>query len=252
MSYGGHILPTRSDLKIDAEVIVVTSDGRKVIGHIAEILTNVNSHFQGIKVKLSNNEVGRVHSILSEKTENQILSELVKEFRDNLFLTESQTLEFKASFLFNYNRFLVDKSIKPFDEGPHTIGKTIAAFANQDGGTLYIGVNDVERNILGLENDYSLLDGDLANKKNSDGFMLKLKRKMVQLMNEASFNQCIRLIRILPVDNKEICVIKVRPTDTPVILNNEELFVRDNDSSNKYNILNFCQHWCRHLKTYDA
>ena len=44
------------------------------------------------------------------------------------------------------------------------ISKTIAAFVNSEGDTLFIGVDD-DGNVVGLENDYQLLK-----KKNIYGF----------------------------------------------------------------------------------
>jgi predicted HTH transcriptional regulator len=45
------------------------------------------------------------------------------------------------------------------------ISKTIAAFMNSEGDTLFIGVDDDDGNVVGLENDFQLLK-----KKNIYGF----------------------------------------------------------------------------------
>ena len=60
-----------------------------------------------------------------------------------MILQESQTVEFKESWR---DEFL----------------KTVCAFANTDGGTLYIGIND-QGEVVGVDNIKKLLE-DLPNK----------------------------------------------------------------------------------------
>ena len=62
---------------------------------------------------------------------------------DNMILQESQTIEFKESWR---DEFL----------------KTVCAFANTDGGTLYIGIND-QGKVVGVENIKKLME-DIPNK----------------------------------------------------------------------------------------
>lgn len=57
----------RSDIKIGAAVkIVLKADqktGKLTSGTVAKILTNSSSHFHGIKVMLTDGQVGRVQEI---------------------------------------------------------------------------------------------------------------------------------------------------------------------------------------------
>ena len=62
---------------------------------------------------------------------------------------ETRTLEFKSTL-----RYCI-KNKKPLDYIEHSILKTIAAFANCDGGTLLVGVDD-DGEVLGLENDFGV------------------------------------------------------------------------------------------------
>ena len=67
-------------------------------------------------------------------------------------------LEFKASFLFDLKRYEFNDEIEIHPKNPHSIAKTIAAFANSQGGKLYVGIRDDDKKILGLEHDYNILE----------------------------------------------------------------------------------------------
>ena len=70
---------------------------------------------------------------------------------------ENRNLEFKSSLRYCYNQ----KSPQPYVESE--IIKTISAFANTEGGTLIIGVND-DGEILGLQNDFTSFKGNQRDK----------------------------------------------------------------------------------------
>lgn len=65
---------------------------------------------------------------------------------------ESDELEFKSSLRWDYDESRVNEELEK------VVVKTVAAFANAQGGTLLIGVTD-EGEILGLAHDYVSLDG---------------------------------------------------------------------------------------------
>jgi hypothetical protein len=65
---------------------------------------------------------------------------------------ESDELEFKSTLRWDLREALVNKKLE------EVIMKTVAAFANSDGGTLLIGVGD-NGDVLGLEPDYHSLGG---------------------------------------------------------------------------------------------
>ena len=67
------------------------------------------------------------------------------------------------------------------------ISKTIAAFMNSEGGTLFIGVDD-DGNVIGLENDYLLLK-----KRNSDGFEPELRQSIEKHLKNKIANEFIKL-----------------------------------------------------------
>jgi len=63
---------------------------------------------------------------------------------------EGRFLEFKATLRYSLAENKVDPRLED------VILKTVAAFSNQEGGTLIIGVTD-DKQILGLQNDYNTL-----------------------------------------------------------------------------------------------
>src|SRR6266571_9260234 len=70
---------------------------------------------------------------------------------------ESDELEFKSTLRWDLKEGTVNKRLE------EVIAKTVAAFANSQGGTLLIGVDD-EGQVLGLEHDYLSL-GDVDRDK---------------------------------------------------------------------------------------
>lgn len=72
---------------------------------------------------------------------------------------ESAAVEFKSSLVFDRRRFLLEPG-GPLDQYKldalvHSCLKTVAAFANTDGGVLYVGVED-NTNVCGLAEDFAL------------------------------------------------------------------------------------------------
>lgn len=236
----------RDDIKIGARVIIKDSQNNFIEGTVKVIITKVFFHNDGIKVELDDNSIGRVQKIIPLISEEQVIATLTSDFRRQLNLDESTTLEFKSSLLFDYREFDRTGNKQIDRKGPHSIAKTIAAFANTDGGTLYIGIHNQTRNILGLKNDYDLL----SHTKDSDEFLFKLKNSMVSLLGQ-NFFYCVSLRRVLHLSEGDICVIVVKSSKKPLIVkwNNEnQLYVRDDDDSIQYTIEGFIEHWIVHIK----
>ncbi len=110
--------------------------------------------------------------------------------------------------------------------------KTIAAFANHDGGTLLIGV-DYEGNVLGLENDYASLDhGD------KDKFELHLRNLLRKAFGNAFAASKVK-IRFPQVQGEEICHVEIQKALEPLVLKvydkngqqSEKLYVRSGNAS---------------------
>lgn len=84
------------------------------------------------------------------------------------------------------------------------ISKTIAAFMNSEGWILFIGIDD-QGNVLGLENDYQLL-----NKRNFDGFEQEIRQSIDKYLKKIIANEYIE-IRIHNQNEKEFCEINIAP-----------------------------------------
>jgi len=126
---------------------------------------------------------------------------------------EGKTIEFKKSMRWDYHQNKLNKDLE------HEVVKTIAAFANTNGGHLLIGVTD-NRDIVGLKNDYKIL----GKKQNADGFKLQLGN----ILNNY-FGKDIHSIidaEILKINEFEICFVKVRRSSKPVYVNDDQFFIR--------------------------
>ena len=172
---------------------------------------------------------------------------------------ESNTLEFKTSIAEkikereNYNvelksSFRYDTRLKQSNPKvlEKIIGKTIAAFMNSEGGTLFIGVDD-QGNVLGLEDDYKTLK-----KQNSDGFEIELRQSVEKYTKNKIANESFR-IKFYPIDGKEICEITIFPSPKPVFIYDEggkqqECYVRIGNSSKPYNLDEFYEYSKRRFK----
>ena len=192
-----------------------------------------------------------IHTI----SESDILDNQQKIFHANFQLPESETLEFKGSMFCNLKKYKETGEVVTEEKNVHSILKTLAAFANNKGGILYIGVEDKPRKIFGLNNDYKLLkyvaDG-IKYDADADKFVQKLLNKIKsKLSNE--FNSCISYVGILKLLKGEICIIHVKPSKIPILLNNDgktEMYVRQGNTSDPYDTIQaFCVYWCNHLDT---
>lgn len=120
---------------------------------------------------------------------------------------ESEELEFKQSLRWgSANKVEIQKA-------QFVIMKTIAGFANSDGGTLMIGVSD-DGAAVGLESDYHSLGGD------KDEFELHLGNLI-----DANFGKVFRANNIRvgfpTVKGVEICQIDIKSNKTAIVLNNK-------------------------------
>ncbi|MGB9153682.1 MAG: RNA-binding domain-containing protein, partial [Alphaproteobacteria bacterium] len=139
---------------------------------------------------------------------------------------ESDELEFKSSLRWDYRQQSLNKKLED------VILKSVSAFANSQGGTLLIGVND-DGKVLGLEPDYTSLG-----EADKDKFELHLRN----LLNEAfgiSFVATRLTIKFPSTDGHEICQIEIAAASQPIVLKVadkngqvvERIYVRNGNSS---------------------
>ena len=131
------------------------------------------------------------------QTEDEVtLEELINE-------GESEELQFKASLRWDFDKEMVNKRLENFAI------KTIAAFANGQGGTLLTGVTD-DGVICGLEDDSKALGG--ANKDKCRLHLNNLSRKH---FGEA-FTATHVAANFPEILNPETCCVDVRRANKPV------------------------------------
>ncbi|NQU32653.1 MAG: ATP-binding protein [Bacteroidetes bacterium] len=145
---------------------------------------------------------------------------------------ETEFVEFKSSLRWDYREGKVNKILE------NVILKSIAAFANAKGGTLFIGVSD-DMEILGLENDFNTLK-----KRDVDYFELHLRKLINNHFGIAFSNESLSMA--FPIfDEKTICIIQVQSSGKPVFLktkNNqgneiEKFYVRSGNASQEISSL---------------
>lgn len=139
---------------------------------------------------------------------------------------ESTIVEFKSTLRYDSHTEKINKSLE------EVIMKSIAAFANAEGGRLFIGISN-EGEILGLDCDYSTLK-----QGNKDFFELHL-RTLIETYYGNSFSaECIR-IDFVEEDGKDICIVYINKSNKPIytkITNKqgakeEKFFIRVGNSS---------------------
>ena len=139
---------------------------------------------------------------------------------------ESDELEFKSTLRWDVKEGTTCKKLE------EVIMKTVAAFANSQGGTLLIGVGD-DGEVLGLEPDYHSLGG-----VDRDKFELHLRNLLNQQFG-AGFVTSKVVIKFHQVGEKEVCRIETVPAREPVILkvkdkngqSTEKFYARSGNSS---------------------
>lgn len=107
---------------------------------------------------------------------------------------ESQTVEFKSTYEWNFHRN------KHEPKRSMNCVKSIAAFLNQNGGTLFIGVED-DGKVRGIEDDLSLVG------KSHDEFESKIRSKISDLIGK-QYGDLVK-IHIETLKGNTVCVVKV-------------------------------------------
>jgi len=118
---------------------------------------------------------------------------------------ESDELEFKSTLRWDLKEGVVNKKLE------EVILKTVAAFANSQGGTLLIGVDD-DGTILGLEHDYLSL-GEV----DRDKFELHIRNLLNQQFGAGFVTSKVQ-VGFPEVEGKEVCQVEVSIAREPVIL----------------------------------
>ncbi len=134
---------------------------------------------------------------------------------------ENDAVEFKTSLRWNVKEEKTDKRLEA------VVVKTLSAFMNARGGSLFIGIND-NGEPVGIEADYRTFQ----KKPNQDGFMLKLSDLISKNLGAQSHKYIVADIRVM--DGKDVCRISVKPSDKPVFITDqgkEAFYIRAGASS---------------------
>jgi hypothetical protein len=164
----------------------------------------------------------------------------IEEMNELIQQGESESVEFKSSLRYDYHQEKENKALED------VIIKSIAAFSNAKGGTLFIGIDD-DQNILGLENDYSTLK-----RKDVDYFELHL-RKLIKNQFGINFSNNRLIVQFPELDGKTICVIQITTAKKPIYVKvkskqgqiMEKFYVRNGNSSQEITSLKEMEEYIR-------
>ena len=134
---------------------------------------------------------------------------------------ENDSVEFKSSLRWSTKEEKTDKRLEV------VVVKTLSAFMNARGGTLFIGIND-DGEPVGIEPDYKTFQ----RKPNQDGFILKLSDLISKNMGAKSHKFIMSDIQAMA--GKDVCRIRVSPSDRPVFVTDqgkEAFYIRAGASS---------------------
>lgn len=187
-----------------------------------------------------------------EKRERE-LKEKISNIRNKIIQEESETLELKSSLIKPILDPLRSKRLKELQSNKenncqseienligapakkkviHSAMKTLVAFANSKGGTLYIGIND-NGDFIGLDNDFDEI-GD----RSKDSLGQKLDEYIKTYIGNSFFG--LISITFESIESKDILIINVKKSDKEVFLikddkgtNCSDFYIRRHSSSVK-------------------
>lgn len=194
-----------------------------------EINTALNSHFINLKgYGIESNDYQQFLNVRSKCIFKELNARIelthkepANEDMEELILGgESDSVEFKSTLRYDLHQKKVNKKLE------YVIAKTLTAFLNSNGGTLFIGIDD-HQNPLGLTDDFSTLK-----KQDIDGFELQLISVIKKYIG-SQYSSHLK-ISFPEYDGKAICRIDVSQSSSPVFVafeGKEDFFVRSGCSS---------------------
>lgn len=140
---------------------------------------------------------------------NQFVSSSKQDTRGLIEKGPSKTVEFEEHLLPETESDSLAKE---------RIAQHIAAFANTTGGHLILGVNK-EGEIKGLEKDFKSIT------KGQEGFKKQLENALAEHLGETFSTQKTE-VQFTTLGDKSVCLINVEPSDEPIEISGEDLYVR--------------------------
>lgn len=132
---------------------------------------------------------------------------------------ESQTVEFKQTARVNLHTGAKDSNIEL------SVVKSVAAFLNSSGGTLFIGVSDAGE-FLGVGADYAVT-------KNADRFAAWLSGDLLGARIDLQIVSANVLVETVRVVDQDIVRVRVRPSSTVAWVDNADLYIRNGNQTQK-------------------
>ncbi len=141
---------------------------------------------------------------------------------------ESSTIEYKSSIVFT------PKGEANIDEQMYNIVSELASFMNAEGGTLYIGVNDKTKQLVGIEADLPHLNEGNSRYADSytadiDHYQLKIRDSLVSLCSAAAGS--LITISFPSQDGIMYCRVDVAKAKQPVWVKGNVLYQRQGNQS---------------------
>ena len=149
---------------------------------------------------------------------------------------EHQHVEYKSSLVWDYHQQRANKGLH------QPVMKTLVAFMNSSGGFLLIGVDD-DGKVLGLEPDLQIL-----RRPTVDAFETAFNMAFNKMIG-VEFRQFAD-VAFPELDEKLICVLRVRPSTHPVFLleeGNEKFYIRAGNASQSLTISQANRYIQRHF-----
>jgi uncharacterized protein YwbE len=243
----------RTSITVGSTVRIETSKDPKksniTFGIIEKILSDEDYAKDGHLILLDDGKTkGRVIEII------HFIPSVMGHDQELILKGENDKVEFKQSFSFDVKKFQNTGIKERLEANEFNIPKAVCGFANSFGGTLFIGIEDKTKKIIGLQNDYDVLNvGD-------DGFENAIKMTLRKFFGEDKkwIFKNIEM-KMLHIQGKDIFKIKVTPSKAPFIIEKKVstendkfivpyFFVRTGNGTENFTAQSFIEYWLTHLK----
>ena len=205
---------------------------------LVEICEECNFNSKGKVKELREMIMKNFISAPESNSSNQSASKTVIKSDVTIPKDEDAWNEFKSTYRLDLKRFEKGDGTKTHSKDVEKeIPVTISAMANKEGGTLFIGVDD-DGNVLGLENDYELLN------LNDDKFQRMIWETIKKFIKNITYVSKLQ-VSLINKESKKICIIKIPHADEAIFVHDdrpEESYVRIGSRSEKFSPSDFMKH----------
>jgi len=216
---------------------------------LVEICQTFDIDYKGkvkeLRENILKNIISSPKSTLKNESENNLKSNIITIPRD-----EDTWNEFKSTFQYDLDEenLRINNKIESANarrdnrkkyraEIQKEISLTVSAFANQEGGKLFVGVDD-DSTILGLDKDLKEYHGSV------DKFKLAVTESLKKILKNNAFIAKLKF-EFVTNNDKHYLVIQVPASTEPIYVhfsNVQETFVRMQNRSQKFTTEEFLKH----------